>query len=310
MALLKIPEKLCVNLGRNVAFVVFGCGGTGSYFVRDLARIVGIYAQQNNRRDRILLMDGDTVEDSNLRRQNFIMSDLGKNKAEVLAQRYSRSFGADIAYLPEYLKPENTYKVLEFIGSSPCVLVGCVDNNKTRHIIHSIYNRLRGGYPAVYLDSGNEEYAGQVVFSINEARTCHGTRLTFKYGYKIKDAVELFDLEPTDKHPEEMSCAEHAVHAPQNIATNMMAAQVLFNYINIIYASTIAYEEIGSRTGMSIEQYIEEYKNIPGISAHVTYFNSRTGTISTQPFDDEVSNVIRNARESFDEQVGMYSTSK
>ena len=38
------------------------------------------------------------VEEKNLLRQNFITSDQGKYKAEVLAKRYSAAFGVDIKF--------------------------------------------------------------------------------------------------------------------------------------------------------------------------------------------------------------------
>lgn len=37
----------------------------------------------------LALVDGDTVEPKNLIRQNFIEQDIGKNKAAVMADRYS-----------------------------------------------------------------------------------------------------------------------------------------------------------------------------------------------------------------------------
>ena len=80
-------EKLLV-LAEKFTFYIVGAGGTGSYLVRDLARIISVYNEKYNRNDEIVIIDQDIVESKNLTRQNFIRNDIGKNKAEVLAKRY------------------------------------------------------------------------------------------------------------------------------------------------------------------------------------------------------------------------------
>lgn len=77
---------------RPVKIVLVGTGGTGGYIVPQLYRL--LYAL--DRPIRVILCDGDLVEEKNLGRQNFIEADLGKNKAMVLAERYPRL--ADIDY--------------------------------------------------------------------------------------------------------------------------------------------------------------------------------------------------------------------
>ncbi len=59
--------------------LVVGIGGVGSYAAEAIAR-AGI--------GRITLMDGDSVQPSNLNRQLVALtSTLGRNKAEVMAER-------------------------------------------------------------------------------------------------------------------------------------------------------------------------------------------------------------------------------
>lgn len=62
MQTLKAPERLISFSNIPYKFIVFGCGGTGSYFVRDLFRLVSVYNVQFNRRDEIVLMDQDVVK--------------------------------------------------------------------------------------------------------------------------------------------------------------------------------------------------------------------------------------------------------
>lgn len=64
---------------RSASVAVIGCGGVGSYAAEAVAR-AGI--------GRITLMDGDAVAASNLNRQLVALSStLGRNKAEVMAER-------------------------------------------------------------------------------------------------------------------------------------------------------------------------------------------------------------------------------
>lgn len=63
-----------------VHIVMLGCGGTGGHIAPHLYRLLHALFRPS----KVILCDGDIVEKKNLVRQNFIASDLGKNKAEVL----------------------------------------------------------------------------------------------------------------------------------------------------------------------------------------------------------------------------------
>ena len=300
--ILKAPEKIIFCLPK-IRFVVIGAGGTGSYLIRDLSRLVSIY-NRKGRQDSILLIDGDSVEEHNLTRQNFISRDIGRNKAQVLATRYGSSFGIEISFIPEYLKKENFNNILNDLRINT-VFIGCVDNNATRCIIHDMYRSSSYLDSLAYLDSGNEENAGQVVFSCSGGYTDNNRKIRFRApDPEIPDAVSLFNMSPDDRHPEDLSCAERAVHAPQNIATNMMAAQVLLNYCNTIIASSIHKAEIDNNSN-PVNRYMK-YKLIRGISSHVKYFNSRTNTITSQNFPENISLFIGNLKEKEDARMKRY----
>lgn len=68
-----------------VKIVMLGAGGTGGYVAPHLYRL----AYLSQRPIQILICDGDTVEEKNLFRQNFVDIDVGQNKAAVLARRYA-----------------------------------------------------------------------------------------------------------------------------------------------------------------------------------------------------------------------------
>ncbi|MBR2674226.1 MAG: tRNA threonylcarbamoyladenosine dehydratase [Mogibacterium sp.] len=82
---------------QNARIIVIGCGGVGSYAAEALARI-GI--------GHISLMDGDVVVESNMNRQLVALSStLGRNKAEVMAERV-RDINpeAEVRAIPSFYK--------------------------------------------------------------------------------------------------------------------------------------------------------------------------------------------------------------
>lgn len=60
-----------------IKIIMLGAGGTGGYIAPYLYRMASL----SNRNIRIVLCDGDTVEDQNLTRQNFIDQDVGQKKS-------------------------------------------------------------------------------------------------------------------------------------------------------------------------------------------------------------------------------------
>lgn len=76
---------------RPVKVVQLGAGGTGGHIAPHLFRL--LYSL--DRPVRYIICDGDVVEEKNLVRQNFTPADLGENKAQVLAERYSTVFGME-----------------------------------------------------------------------------------------------------------------------------------------------------------------------------------------------------------------------
>ena len=99
------------------------------------------------------------------------------------------------------------------------ILIGAVDNNKSRQICHSVFYQTD---ELIYFDSGNGKFTGQVVCGIR--RGCRTL-------YRPVGAVYPDVLKDTDKFPTELSCAEASVSAPQSIAANITAATAVVDMI-------------------------------------------------------------------------------
>ena len=213
-----------------VKIIMLGAGGTGSYVAMHLYRL--LYCL--DRHVRIIIADGDSVEEKNLVRQHFTVADLGQNKAQVLAERYSAAFKMKAEYVPDFIedkeklrqlvKPDhvrinkNTYMKLD----ETVILLGCVDNNKSRCLCNEVFYECKD---LIYIDSGNGEHGGQIVCGVRRG----GRTMSKPVGALYPDI-----LEDTDKFPTELSCAEASASAPQTIAANMTAATMVVNLLHNI----------------------------------------------------------------------------
>ena len=211
---------------KPVKITVLGTGGTGGHAIPHLYRLL----HSLGRPAKILICDGDTVEEKNLLRQNFIKADLGKNKAQALAERYAPAFRMELLYVPEFI--ENESRLAELVkpdvycpyphshqtDEALSVLIGCVDNNKSRQMCHNVFMASRN---LTYIDSGNGEHTGQVICGVRRGGRTYG-----------KPAGSLYPdiLENPGKFPSQLSCAEAAVSEPQTIAANIMAATAIVSF--------------------------------------------------------------------------------
>lgn len=158
--------------------VIIGCGGTGSRLLPMISQLMS-RGKWNDMVPTITLIDGDEVEVKNLTRQNFIMDDVGRNKAECLAERYGGAFEIPTICINQYV-PDNVISMNDWLARSvpdsmtrlvanrPAVFFLCVDNMKARYnIIQAILmSTARNAQEHLIVDAGNENTFGQArVFS-------------------------------------------------------------------------------------------------------------------------------------------------
>ena len=214
----------------SVKIIMLGAGGTGSYVAMHLYRL--LYCL--DRHVRVIIADGDSVEEKNLVRQHFTVADLGYNKAQVLAERYSAAFRMKAEYVPDFIEDKEKLRRLVqpdkvrinkdsyMKPEETVILLGCVDNNKSRRLGNEVFYECKD---LIYIDAGNGEHSGQVVCGVRRG----GRTMSKPVGAVYPDI-----LEDTDKFPTELSCAEASVSAPQTIAANMTAATMVVNLLHNI----------------------------------------------------------------------------
>ena len=145
---------------RSIRVLVVGAGGTGSAITMGLPyldqalRAWGRFAGLD-----VVLMDADTVSETNCIRQPFSVSDIGQNKATVLINRINLFWGTHWRAEPRYFD-ENTFEKNRITTID--ILIGCVDSRAARRVIaESLFRHNNGtGY---WLDLGNNAASGQFV---------------------------------------------------------------------------------------------------------------------------------------------------
>lgn len=129
--------------------LIAGIGGTGCEVAKNLS-LLGI--------GHLILVDGDTIEFSNLNRQLlFGEQDVGLNKAIVAQKRIQTEYNPDIRVdvFTDLLQnvPERTFEDVDIIA-------GCVDNFLARQYLNS----LAVEFNLPFIDSATDGYFGQVQY--------------------------------------------------------------------------------------------------------------------------------------------------
>src|SRR5438270_1019183 len=87
------PPTRSGRIGVPAATIVLvGCGGTGGFVAESLCRLL------IGREAALYLVDPDRVETVNVARQSFDLGDVGRFKAEALADRLSARFHREVCY--------------------------------------------------------------------------------------------------------------------------------------------------------------------------------------------------------------------
>ena len=218
------------------ALVVVGCGGTGGFLAESIARLL------LGREAMLYLVDMDRVEPHNVARQAFGREEVGRFKAQALAERLAERYAREVGY--SVLPYDRALHARAFDGARGLKLVvGCVDNAYARR---AIAETLGQGVPAPYgysqsrevwwLDCGNGRNSGQVLLgSVTSPAELKGS---FREAEGVCTALpapsmqssELLDAAPRPPEPE-LDCAERIERTEQGPTINQVIAALAVSYV-------------------------------------------------------------------------------
>lgn len=150
----------------TIRFIVVGAGGTGSFAAPAIARLIYELKQQQNKSAEMLIVDPDVVENGNIPRSNFCFAEVGRYKAQTLAERVSKAWGIETSFSCERFDPEKHLKSSTSDYRSLTIIVGCVDNHMARREMHRALDECRsyGDQSRLWwIDGGNGKTSGQVL---------------------------------------------------------------------------------------------------------------------------------------------------
>lgn len=194
-------------------FYIVGVGGTGSLLARDVPKLlIGSNCEMT-------LIDGDTVEEKNMKRQSYQIHDIGENKAISLAKKINTFYDINCYAVDRYIT-ENDFLIVIQKSTKIPVIVGCVDNDATRKICEKVVKKLD---QCVYIDSANSEYSGDIYISVKSNNEIKGVQRGKTYRLK------------KDIHPNEVSCQAQASKGNvQYLVTNNKMACILLEHIHLL----------------------------------------------------------------------------
>ena len=217
-----IGQLIIIMRNTKQKIFIVGCGGTGSNYIKELARYIA--TNKDDIEADVILIDGDVVEEKNLQRQSFIKEDILMNKAKSMALAVSDTYDMTFSYIPEYIASKE--HMLQIIKNSYCkyedydigelttpIIIGCVDNHNCRKILHEIFEELKD---VIYIDAANEFSTGEVVVGIKMNHAVISPDRAFYFPEILKKSKSVI----------EMSCTELNQVKPQHLVTNLFAANI------------------------------------------------------------------------------------
>lgn len=224
----------------NSLTIIIGAGGTGSYFIPNILRELSPKFLNN----KVIVLDGDFLETRNLLRQGFYKQVINNSKSEAMFKMYGSKYKGLFECNTRFLNyADEILNIVsnQIIDYEEIVLVSCVDNNMARLRLLLAQNMIKQAYPdksVLFLDSGNEEWFGQTIISymgkddspiltftknnfIVHEENIHAENQDYLFTHMSEWQTKL------TKGDHEVSCDVVAEISPQNIATNMMAGNIL-----------------------------------------------------------------------------------
>lgn len=235
-------QKVKLVQSDSVVLHLIGCGGTGSWLAPGVARVAKLMKDNFRKEVFVYFWDPDSVEEKDIYRQNFCYAEIGMNKAEALAIRYSLAWGIEIIAYPQKFASR-------YVGGGLKLLIGCVDNAAARTEIANERTTWNDMVTTWWLDCGNGKQFGQVVLGAG----CQEPENRFPIlGYctwlpwPSDRFPSLLEDQPASTIPDEaqLSCAELAMVNEQGLAINQMVASVATDYlVELLLTETLCKQE-------------------------------------------------------------------
>jgi PRTRC genetic system ThiF family protein len=230
-----LPIPFVLAQDAPICVVLAGCGGTGSHIAQSLARVAKHAREAGLPPIVIVLVDPDRIERKNIGRQLFSDCEVGFNKAQALAVRFSSAFGMMIDAVPEAI----SLNILDDIATSLTdtrntigILVGAVDSAAGRQVLHEALSQR--SFWRIWINAGNHESTGQVITgTVTTAVALRGALKLGSICSQLPAASLIYpDLLLPDPEPQPRpDCAQAMAMNLQSLMVNQAMAAVVAQYL-------------------------------------------------------------------------------
>ncbi|GMN05478.1 MAG: PRTRC system ThiF family protein [Bacteroidota bacterium] len=184
------------NPTHPITIALIGVGGTGSLMLARLARMDFALRQIGHPGLHIIAYDSDMVENNNVGRQLYALSDVGEYKVVNAVNKVNIAFGLQWEGIPMDALPDG-----EDIRAN--IIITCVDNARFRTLLSkSLAFPFKGSeYQSMFywLDIGNCRDSGQFVLGTLFEEERNMEREDFEMVDKLKNIIDFFpDLDAHD----------------------------------------------------------------------------------------------------------------
>lgn len=311
-----------MNITKDNTFyqiVCIGAGANGSHFFRNLLQDIATYRDSKRNQwtrthfpANVIIADGDRVETKNLSNQLFDHEDVDMFKVDALTERYGVHYDVDVFAISDYVTSLEHLQSL-FNMNRPTnrhvlpVLVGLVDNNRTRMLLHEFFH-LESIPELVYIDAGVEGVLlkEQLLRDPNAEEKIKGSGFSGQIvcGYKkdgqvyippVADVYASILADEESVFPNQ-SCGDLILQNPQRSATNKMAAQLTNTFINnLFHSGEIVQEELifNARYGSSQARFVSKRtENFFNDNEKQKAFNERQNFFKERELNDTTLSTV------------------
>lgn len=249
---------------KRLRVVQIGAGGTGSFAAPAIARLLFELRERTGKGSEFLIVDPDAVERGNIPRSNFCFAEVGRNKAQCLAERISLAWGMEVSYSPEEFSAATHAGHTRYEDLT--ILVGCVDNHLARREINAALASLNGprseysdAPDAWWIDSGNGRGSGQVLIG-SETEGAEDLKPAFFPSARICRRLPG----PAVVHPELLTAESELLNTDTTCADRIRLAEQGLN--------------INQRCAIEIAELLDEFLLTAGLKRYAAYFDLDSGT--------------------------------
>lgn len=254
----------------KIKFYLIGAGGTGSFAAQSLARLCFELKEQGKEVD-LTIIDPDRVEAGNIPRSNFCRAEIGRFKAQTLAERLSAAWGLEVGHANEKLSYENHLRAAGSGYRQMTVFVGCVDNHSARREIHRCLKEFEPYDPqdapsAWWIDGGNGRFSGQVLIGSTVKKAFVEDHFTTASICRKLPAPSLL-------HPELLENQEHALR--RNVAPVAMTERVSCPELVRLGEQSL---NVNARVAVEIGEMLTQFLLTNSLKRFAHYFDLESGT--------------------------------